>query len=301
MPKARAAQSKKKAAPKQAAKPLPPHKPAVKLASQGMSNLVTNVPAPFFTGQALGVYGIVRDTLTLGVAPSANKRAMYFITNCGTTSTVAAVMTWQSTDTTTPVGTAVLNVPLIGAADDAGGPTSGRAQKCTWSIHVTTPMLSRGSAYYVANIDTRMLLAKAPSTYTANDANSLFTTLIGFPTTKAHDTAKDSYVRGSAHVTDFNDYNNFAEWDGNVTADSFMLHTSIWPTAVPNVRPMSTTVLIFDVPANPQSVIITVGARFYNRFPTDTIPGRMMVDLPLAQQHMINRLTRPPQVGGGAY
>lgn len=279
----------KKPKPKKSPKPLRVGaKRAARPVRGQMSNLQLDVPVPFFSGQALAHRGIIRDNQSL----AANRRFMYFVTNTGQSSTVAVGLGWTVAQAGA-VAAFTYNVPLLTQADDAGGPTAGRAQKALVDLHVTTAMLSRGSAYYVGEFNTRLSFAADPTTLTGVQADALFVELTSSPMCLTKDTARDSRLIMPCNVVDANEYNSFQEWHGTRNAVEMFRHIGIWPNAVPLPRPMSTILVAFEAPANAQSITMTFGARFYCRHPVNTIPGRLMSDITVASQSAVNAATAP--------
>lgn len=251
-----------------------------------MGDLSLDVPVPFFSGQALAHRGIRRDSQSL----NTNRRFIYFITNNGQSSTIGVGLGWQPAQVG-QVGSFTYDVPLLTQADDQGGPTSGRAQKVNVEIHVTTPLLNRGSAYFVGEFNTRLAFTKDPTTMNGGEADTLFNELTSFPQVNSYDTAKDARMRVNGNVVDHMEYNTFQEWHGTRNATDMFRHIGIFPGVNPLSRPMTTVMIAFEAPANNQTAMITMGARFYCRHPIGTIPGRLMKDLPVAKQDSINAIT----------
>lgn len=260
-----------------------------------MGDLETDIPVPFYSGKALGVAAVRRDALSL----NPNQRAMYFISNIGTAATVAGALIWTKGDAVANAATFVYSVPLIGNADDNNGPSAGRCQKYTWELHTTTPVLNRGSQYFILELENRVTFSADPANgIKGNVMDGVFDQLSGMHTTQPCDTSVDAKKRGHGKIVDYTEWTTFQPWHGNMGVSEFFRHIGVWSGVNPLPRPMSTTVLMFDTPANIQTLNLTFGLRSYCRFPTDSIPGRMHKHIPIAGQDKINHLIGHADGGG---
>lgn len=225
--------------------------------------------------------GLIRTNQSIAIGD----RVILAITNTGTSGTVCH--RWISNGTL--VNTTSFTIPTLAAADDAGGPTSGRAMKCGVTIQNTTQMLNRGGRVFVFNCASRVRVPAAPSTWTPVQFNTVFDQLAAMPTSQECDGAhfgegKHNYC----HVVDNTRFEDFDEWLGTYNTDDFSRHVMIWPGATVADRPMSTIFIMFDSPAIGQTYNISTRATFYTRWSVDTVLGALAKPLPTAPQDVIN-------------
>jgi hypothetical protein len=247
-------------------------------------SVLKNIPSTYFSGQALPLSG--RYFLTNFNLPT-NRRSLVFVTNVGDAGTVFSIISSDDTTVTRAVGT----VPVLASADDAGGPTSGRAQTCAVNVVNTTAALNRAGAVHIIPLDQRMRLPAAPSAWTTGNFDTVFNDLVNFPSARVYD---GSHFGGGhslpCHVVDSVAFQDFKEWHGTLTIDEFFGHIGIWSGASARQRPMSTIVLAFNLPPVIQTYCVSVHARWYTRWPVDTVAGQSMTDIPVAAQGYVNRI-----------
>lgn len=272
---------KKKALPKKAVargKTMPrqshmlsPHHPAM-------------IPTAIRSGQAFPYTGLVRASLVVG----SDMITLLAITNTGTAATVCSQV---SLNASSVIFRSNFTIPTIATADDAGGPTSGRAMKVGLSLVNSTSLLNRGGKVFHLNANARVRLPAAPSALTFAQATDFINGLIAMPNTTQYDGTDFGHTREfTCGVVDNVTYNDFDEWHGTESLDDFWAHIAIWPSASPRDRPMSTCFLIFQTPSSSQTYTASVKASYYTRWGIDTVPGQSMRDIPTAGTDFINKI-----------
>jgi len=242
------------------------------------------VPVALKSGTAFPYTGMVRAAVTV-----SNARVLVAVTNTGNSGT--CMTTWVVSNGALALETSMYTIPTLALADDAGGPTAGRAMKAGISIVNTTQLFNRGGQVYVLNGSSRIRFGSAPSTMSKNEMRSVMNEIIAMPETRSYDGTHFGETRElSCCVADNVSYSDFTWWSGTETLDDYMAHLAIWPGATPKVRPMSTTWLVFDPPAVDQTYSFTTRASYYTRWSVDSIPGQSQKEIPVAPIATVNRL-----------
>lgn len=269
-----------------------------KLKSKARPNLMDAdhpglIPTVLSQGNAFAISGVVRQELAL----TTTDTVIYCITNTGRSGTVAVRM---SNNTTTP-STAAYTIPTLSTADDVGGPTSGRAMKCTVEIVNVSAPLYMGGRVYVLRAHQRVPLLADPTVMTIAQQSALIDSIKSHPDCRSY--AGTDFVkpfRCHSEVVDHDNYTGYGEWKGTDTVTNFMAHSSIWPGLDPLVRPMSATWIIFQRPAANQDYTMSFKASFYTRWPLNTVPGSRQTPVPTAPAHIVNAATMVRErIGGG--
>ncbi len=246
------------------------------------------VPSPFVEGKAF----VIRDVVRTDVSSHATKPYIMIISNTGQAATVGMLvnLTGASPSVT------VVNVPTVTAADDAGGPTSGRAMRCSVGLVNTTPMLNRGGRVFTLNANQRFALAGQPSLMTEAQWLTFAAEIRSHPNAKAHDaTTFSKELHLVSHSVDQTEYLSFNEWMGSVTPDVYASHIAVWPAAGIRERPMSTVVIIVDPTSTTNTYTASVHAEFYTRWPLNTVMGKHMKPIPTAPVAQVNAINQHAQ------
>lgn len=251
------------------------------------------IPTVLSQGNAFALTGVVRQELAL----AATDTVVYCITNTGRSGTVAARI---SNNGSTP-STGIFTIPLLAAADDVGGPTSGRAMKCTVELVNVTAPLYMGGRIYVLNAHQRVPLLAEPSVMTITQQTALIDSIKSHPDCRSY--AGTDFVkpyRCHSEVVDHDLYTGYGEWKGTDTVTTFMAHSSIWPGLDPLIRPMSAMWIVFQRPAANQDYTLSFKASYYTRWPLNTVPGTRQTPVPTAPAHIVNAATtvRNREAGG---
>lgn len=242
------------------------------------------IPSPTVDGTAFVVKGSF--PVQMSISASTAERAIVFLNTSGDSGSAALHLQWNSTTVTTR---AVRTFPTLALADDAGGPTSGRAMKLGADLVNTTQLSALGGRVWVVPLDQRLRFSAALSTYTSADLNGLADALQAHPA--SHDTAGEHYaVSRSCHLHPVDDisYRTFNPWVGTSTVDEFGASIGIWPAANPRARPMSTIAIVFDAPSQSQVYTLNLHGMFYTRWAVDTVLGQSQAPIPTAPATTIN-------------
>lgn len=242
------------------------------------------IPSNTVDGMAFPVKGSIPVLLSFGT----NQRNILLVATSGVSGTVAAQIRF---DGSTVYANAVGTIPTLALADDAGGPTSGRAMKLGVSLVNTTQALNRGGRVWVLPLDQRLRLPAAPSVMTAAQWGAVADALIAHPS--AHDTDGAHYGttrEAHSHPVDEIEYKRFLPWEGTHTVDEFWSASCVWPAFNPKPRPLSTLVMIFDSPPTTQSYTALVHGTFYTRWAVDTVLGQSMSPIPVAPLEVVNAI-----------
>jgi len=246
------------------------------------------VPSPFVEGKAFAI----RDVVRADISSHATNPYIMIVSNTGTAATVAMLVNLSGASP----AVSVLNVPTVAAADDAGGPTSGRAMRCSVGLVNTTPMLNRGGRVFTLNANQRFALLAQPTLMTAAQWLTFASEVRSHPNTKAHDaTTFGKELHMVAHTVDQTEYLCFNEWMGSVTADVFASHIAIWPSAGVRERPMSTVVILVDPVSTTNTYTASVHAEYYTRWPLNTVMGKHMKPIPTAPVAQVNAINQHAQ------
>lgn len=241
----------------------------------------TLVPTLLSEGKAFPTGGVFRFPMS----NVTGSRKIVVIANTGVGGTLGLYVN----NTTTPF-LQVSTLPTLAAADDAGGPTSGRAMKCGVSIVNTTQRLNVGGRVTILNANQRFLVPAAPSAMTQAQWSAFADEVVGHPAAVSMGGADFTHPKLIvSHPVNGPEYSNYDEWKGTSTADNFASHWAIWPAGVPDARPMSTIVLVFEDPPVLNTYVLSMMAQYYTRWPINTILGQHMRPTPVAAAADINR------------
>lgn len=229
-------------------------------------------------------------------------RALYVLTNTGHGATIIGGMTaapWAG----------AWNISAISSSPASGGPSSGRAMKCSLEITNNTAQMTAGGRVYVLKTSQRLAAAAAPSGMTTAQMNAMFDSIRDHPEVKPYDGVDfkktDKHGRHPTFVCDVVDgvdYENFRPWQGSESSDAFFSHVLTWSgmDASSHERPMSTVFVLIEVPDNKQVYTLSARGSFYTRWPLTTVPGQTQFDIPVASLDRINQLTTAAPDGLGA-
>jgi len=292
-------------------KPPGPTKPLHHHMFNPFVNRIT--PALRHEGAALPIPGRVRFAVPFTAADVTNGvRRLLFCSNVGCCSTVAIMISWDSSKTLlTPQ---IFSIPtLTDNASSGKGAVSGRAMRYSVTYTNTTASAQMGSTITYANLDSRLSLPNSPAVMTGTQWDGVFEKLNDFP--KAVVTNGKAFVVPKTligHVVDSTTYHDYVSWKGvYTTITQFMDHLAEWPLLESHTRgrPMSTIITMFDTPAFPQSYYACVDAHFYTRWPIETLQGQSHREVPTGSADEINKdakiaaalgttLVTPPTEGG---
>lgn len=306
-PKAKAAKGKKNAGPKEmptrktaapkAAKPPKAKGPGMGAAMfSGMNP--TPIPAYQVCGQAFHLRGVVRKVYTIPV----NNAVIIAATNLGSWGSVMSMTTFDPVSATGAVNQ-VYTIPVLSAADDAGGPTSTRAMKCSVVLTCVTPILDRGGQIYRLHAQQRVRLPAGHTPSGVSGVNwELFSqSLQSHPDVRPGDLADYGKPRELVcNVVDQTRYHDFDEFQGTGNADNFWTGFSVWTGSTPTDRPMSTCFYVIYAGAKAQTISFAAYAHFYTRWALDTVPGQAMKPIPTASTESLNALHKAAVVSAHA-
>jgi len=249
------------------------------------------IPTAIRTGDAFALSGIIRPA-ALDVA--IGDRKIIGVTNYGSAGSVMHITSVNGIN----VLRYIYTIPLLAAADDAGGPTSARSMKAGLHLVNTSPVLNRCGRVYHLNGTARVLLPQVPSAMSATQWGAFADTLIAMPGCTAYegDAFGGSGKQFQCNVVDTLDYENFQVFDGTSTGDEFFSHIAVWPSSLPQPRPMSTCWVVIESPALAQTYNPTASASFYTRWPLTSVPGQSMRAIPTADNQVINAMHQVSEV-----
>lgn len=239
------------------------------------------VPSVTSEGHA---FPIVGATVSSFIATTGS-RSFFVYANTGNAGTVAAAVNAASTPST-----AIYTVPLLADADDAGGPTSGRAMKGGLTFVNRTQLLDQGGQVVTLNCTQRVRLPAAPSLMTQAQWNTFMDTLVAHPMARIFSGTDFRKSRTLiSHPLDSTDYLRYTGWHGTFTLDQFFSHIAIWPGLDPAARPMSSIFVIFEAPSAQNTYEFKTRSHFYTRWPLDTVPGQAQRAVPTAPASVVNQ------------
>lgn len=254
-----------------------------------------NVPTIVQTGNAYPIRGVIRSGLALLTSPENFTRTLICVTNTGISGTAMATLQSDGILVTQTAYT----IPLLAAADSAGGPTSGRAMKSGVHIINTSPFLNKGGRVYVLKCTARVRMGQSVVGLTVANFNTLFNTLVAHPDT-IQAGGEDFGGKGKMinnHVVDVQKYEDFAEWNGTQTVVDFFAHVAVWPLLVTKDRPMSSIWVLIETPPAAQTYSVDAHSAFYTRWSVDTVVGQNMVPIPTAPADVLNAALRGSKGG----
>jgi len=249
--------------------------------SSNIFSTLHSLPTPVAQacGAALPYSGISRLDSTVGTAD----RVVLIATNTGNSANVILRITLGGSP-----GYGMSYIPVLGAADDAGGPTSGRAMKLALEMVNSTPLLNMGGRVTVLNARQRLLLPAAPSVMTTAQWNSVLVDVRTHPDARSYGGCDFQLPKiFTAHPVD-DAYNEFDEWRGTTSVDLYADHWAVWPSSLPQKRKMSAIIAVFEAAPSSQDYTITTHASFYTRWGLNTVPGQTQTPVPTAPLTVIN-------------
>jgi len=237
------------------------------------------VPVISSEGKAFPTRGIVRDDATISASTF-----MYIATNGGVSGTVLGAVVNSAAPSLVP-----FTIPTLALSDSSGGPTSGRAMKLGLTLVNTTKVLDQGGRLYILHSNQRFSLPAAPSAMTQAQWTTFFGTVKDHPDTTPYQGADFSNPKAMvSHPISDPDYHDYNQWVGTETFDQFAAHWATWSGASVRNRPMSTIVILFEIPSASQSYTVSVSANFYTRWPITSIPGQHSTYVPTAPAAVLN-------------
>lgn len=225
---------------------------------------------------------------------------MIFLSCIPGTATIGIRVSFQGTTLpAVPPSITGINMPLLFASAEAGGPSSVKASKAGLEIENTTALLSVAGRVYVTNLHQRLNLGVvSPGGMTAAAWLGVADTIKAFPETEvftgSHFLERKKF---QCRVVDEPDYANFDAHRGPVSTDTWFQHVAIYgATAVERSRPMSTIVVIFDTvgsdPLAGNDYTVTCRAQHLTRWPLNTVPGQHMRESQAAPAAEVNSSRR---------
>lgn len=230
--------------------------------------------------------------------------------------TPGMLVSWIIGDNTQGASFTPFTLPVIGVGPDNGGPTSSRFTKVGLRVTNSTPQLYRGGRVYVCRIPQRMRLPGPPQDMSGNSWDVLCATLISYPETgptrcNVHEWAQFGQGGTMAdrpifcRVNDEAIYQRFLPHQGAVgSGNAFFDNIAQWPGSTTDTRSM-TTVLMFWTTGNNvdklQEITINADAQMLTRWPLETAPGHLSVDVPPATAKAVgeSRNPAPTESSGG--
>lgn len=267
------------------AKPRPKALASRKPASSILSNMFSTshaAPAPvgIACGDAFPYHGLIRQDAALTIV----ERYLLVVANTGRAGTVAELVRLTAVPTHT-----LYTVSTLALADDAGGPTSGRAMKLSLTMVNSTQLLAMGGRVTVLNAKQRVALPAAPNVMTLAQYNTFLNEIRQHPDSQSYSGVDFREPQMfTAHPVD-DEFTHFEEWIGTMSVDGLADHYAVWPGGVPQPRRMSTIFVVFEVPAAPQDYTFTIRPSFYTRWPLSTVPGQAQKPIPTAPLQLINQ------------
>lgn len=233
-----------------------------------------NVPSSMPEGNAFPVRGMVRANFTT----DSTTGWLLLIGQTGQSANV--MMSWSNI--ATPATTSYV-VPTLALADDAGGPSAGRAMKAGFTMVNSSPVTSVSGLVYVLPASQRLLLPAAATSMTQAHVNSVMTAVKAHPETQIF--SAGNFVEPRAfysHVVDDIQYSTYEAWAGTEARDDYVLHAAIWPGANPSPRPLNFFWVYMDSTTLGNTYTVTVDSAFYTRWSLGTIMAQNETPVPLA-------------------
>lgn len=242
------------------------------------------IPSPMRMGTAHPQWVTTRMSITL--APT--ERFVGIITNTGV---CAGFCAWWKLTASQGIANGVMNFPRLALADDAGGPTSGRAMKCGATLVNSTQDVNRGGRVFHYDAQARLNMTLPPGTTTSVALNAFIDGVLANEEVVDYNATEFATPKElTCSVADAVKYLDFGPWQGSQDLNGFLASSCVWPGYVPDHRPMSTIVIILDYPPVTQTYSLTGRSAYYTRWPIDTTIGQAMVEVPVAPQHVVNRI-----------
>lgn len=294
-----------KAAPKQAAKgkkkgkakaqtqvPGPQAKPAGRMPVGQVRMRPTSFPVPVSQpcGSATTYYGARKVIVPL----NSTTDRLIFITNTGDSAGVMGMVT--RTNATGALAFNVYGLTKISTAGTAAavGPTSGRAQTCSFELTNFSNPLTAGGEMLIIPLSQRIGVTGQPSDWqTSGGFNSVVAALTDLSKYKPHNLIDFMHVAKAKQfycsVADRTIYERFEPWrtvesnDGpgfNDFATEFMTWDGL---NARRPRGMNYFAIYIPAVANPQSLNFTVRAAYYLRWALNTPLAEMQTAIPVSR------------------
>jgi hypothetical protein len=278
--------------------PQRPSAPAKAVRIPNFLDPMSSMPVPSVTsdGMALPHTSLVSDDFKVG---TVNTKVLV-VSNVGNAGTVGII--YEVTPSGFLVAPAaeqtLLTIPTVSAADDAGGPSAGRAMKFSVSVVNCTNALKRGGRVTYLNSSQR--LPTLGGTSVQWDLSPIINGIKSSPYRRR--TMGDNLVAPKHLIgfpVDASSYARFNNWRGTLSTEEFNQHT-LGASAVNPIgdalgisqRPMSVVAFIFDPTVDEQDYSVTIRASYYTRWPLDSVPGQSMKTIPTAPAAIINHISK---------
>jgi len=257
------------------------------------------IPVGRSVGKALALTGMRRNEVQLlaftPVLAQAYTSNIYFVTNTGTSGTVMANLSTTTVNNVATTTSFIQTIALLNsAAGTAASPTGIRAMKAGVGIVNVTPSLSRGGRVFVLNSDSRLFLANQPSLMTSAQWATVASSIRDHPDCSAF-SGNDfsSQKEFFSHIADTVEYENFNNYQGPDTLDTFMEHVATWPGATSETeRPMSCVCVLIDPPPANQDYTVSVHGSYYTRWPLNTVANLVTPEVPTASSESLDKMAK---------
>lgn len=291
-----------KAAPKQAAKgkkkkakapaPQPTFQPTARMPVGKVRMRPMSFPVPVSQpcGSATTYYGARKVPIPLNTTTDR----LIFIANTGDSSGVMGMVTRLNSS-----GALTFNVYGLNKINTAGtatavGPTSGRAQTCSFELTNYSNPLSAGGEILIIPLAQRLGVTGQPSDWqTSGGFNSVVAALMDYKAFKPHNLIDFMHVTKTKQfycsVADRNIYERFEPWKSvepdtppgfNEFATEFMTWEGL---GARRPRGMNYYAIYIPAVATPQTLNFTVRAAYYLRWALNTPMAEMQTSIPVSR------------------
>lgn len=206
---------------------------------------------------------------------------------------IAVTNTGSSSSTMSVVNLAAATVGVYSLPTLQAGPSSGRAMKASVSLMNVTKSLNREGAVYAFNATQRINLPASPSVMTTDNWLTVVDNITSHP--DVHEMTAEEFSRHREIVcapVDTSAYHDYIGWQGAITAPEFWAHIGSWPGAGLRARPMSTAIFIIMPHTETNTYTAITRGTFYTRWPTNSVPGKNSVQVPISEASNTGWLTR---------
>jgi len=280
--------------PKPAKRPPQPNGPRMAAGATTRTSLLdplhpAAMPAIQSAGNALPHTSLVSTDFVVGTTNTT----CLVVGNVGNAATVGFIV--EVNPSGELVNSTALHIPTLAQADADGGPSSGRAMKCSATVLNCSNALKRGGRVTYINSSQRL-----PALHIVNSLWTFSGFVSGIKSSPYRRRVMgDNLAKAAQLITypcDSTTYERYSPWRGSLTFDEFFAHVvasshngiSVPDAVALNQRPMSVVAYVFDPVAEPQDYSVTVRASFYTRWPLTTVPGQSMGPTPTAKQESVN-------------
>lgn len=248
------------------------------------------VPSIMSDGMALAHTSLVSEDFHVGTTNTT----LLVITNVGNSGTVGYLYEITPTGNEVVGGPIALTIPTLSLADDAGGPSAGRAMKLSCSVINCTNSLKRGGR--VTYINSSQRLPALGGTTSLWNFSGIINGVKSSPYRRR--ITGDNLVVPKQLISfpiDSSTYGRFGPWRGTLTSPEFHQHTLgasdtnvLADSLTQTQRPMSVIAFIFDPATDVQDYSVTIRASYYTRWPLTSVPGQSMKTIPTAPPGILN-------------